>query len=345
MKVIRIHRHGGPEVLKIDNISKPKPREHEALIRVHAAALNHLDLWARRGLPGITLPLIPGSDAAGTIVEFGSSAKKQNRFKLGDEVIMVPFRSCAKCASCLSGEEQLCPKYHIAGENMDGTMAEYITVPLFFLIHKPGNLDWSQSAAFPLAFLTSWHMLTSKVKIKPGDFVFVWGASSGIGHAAIQIARHLDARVIATAGDERKMDFARKCGADHALNYRNEDITERVKEITSGHGADIIFEHVGQQSWNHSLKILARGGRIITCGATTGAVVRIDLRHLFIKHQQIIGSTMGNHRDMRELTGMISQGILSPHVDKIFHYTDISAAHSYLEEGKHLGKVVINFAD
>ena len=345
MKAIRIHQHGGPEVMQIDNVSQPEPLEHEALIRVHTAALNHLDLWARRGLPGLTLPLIPGSDAAGTIVNFGSSAKKQNRFKIGDEVLMVPFRSCAKCAHCLSGEEQLCPDYHIAGENMSGTMAEFITVPLFFLIHKPINLDWVKAAAFPLAFLTAWHMLSSKVRIKSGDIVFIWGASSGIGHAAIQIARHFDATVITTAGDDRKTEFARQCGAHHVLNYHKDDIAQQVKEITSGHGADIIFEHVGQQSWNLSLKILARGGRIVTCGATTGAVVRIDLRHLFIKHQQIIGSTMGNHRDMRELTKMIAEGLLKPHVDKTFSYTDIVAAHRYMEEGRHLGKVVISFAD
>lgn len=345
MKAIRIHQHGGPEVLQIDDVNRPKPLEHEALIKVHAASLNHLDLWARRGLPGINLPLIPGSDAAGTIVDLGSSAKKQNRFKAGDEVIMVPFRSCAKCAHCLSGEEQLCPDYHIAGENMHGTMSEFITVPLFFLIRKPANLDWSQSAAFPLAFLTAWHMLTSKVRIKSGDVVFIWGASSGVGHAAIQIARHFNATVITTAGDDRKAEFARQCGAHHVLNYHKDDVAGQVRGITSGHGADIIFEHVGQQSWNHSLKILARGGRIVTCGATTGAVVRIDLRHLFIKHQQIIGSTMGNHRDMRELTEMIAQGLLLPHVDHTFHYTEIIEAHRYMEAGKHLGKVVVRFGD
>ena len=344
MKAIRIHEHGGPEVLTIDEISRPEPQEDEALIKVHTASLNHLDLWARRGLPGISLPLIPGSDAAGTIISLGKSRQEKNDWRQGDEVIMIPFRSCGQCRYCQSGEEQLCRQFHIAGENMAGTMAEFITVPVSYLLRRPQNLNWPQSAAFPLAFLTAWHMLAEKVKIEPDSTVFIWGASSGIGHAAIQIARHFGATIITTAGDERKAKFARDCGADHVINYKNDDIAAHVREITSGHGADIIFEHVGQQSWQQSMKILARNGKIVTCGATTGAVVRIDLRHLFIKHQQIIGSTMGNRRDLLKLIDLIGQGQIHPHVDKVFKYSDIQAAHEYMEQGKHLGKVVIDFS-
>jgi NADPH:quinone reductase-like Zn-dependent oxidoreductase len=341
MKAVRIHEHGDVNVLQIEEIDRPVPAENEALVKIRTASLNHLDLWARQGIPGIKLPFIPGSDGAGIIEEMNYS--ESGKFKTGDEVVLMPFRSCGICKYCLNGDENLCKKYRISGEHFDGTMAQYTAVPLKYLLHKPGNLNWAEAAAYPLAFLTAYHMLVKKVALRKDDWVLIWGASSGIGHAAIQIAKYSGARVITTAGSAEKEKFALECGADHVINYTKNDVPAVARELTDGHGADIIFEHVGQKSWQHSLKILARGGRIVTCGATTGPFVRLDLRHIFIKNQQIIGSTMGTARDMFELIELIAQGKIKPHVDRIFPYDNIREAHRYLESGKHMGKVVVSW--
>jgi NADPH:quinone reductase-like Zn-dependent oxidoreductase len=237
----------------------------------------------------------------------------------------------------------MCINYQILGEQIDGTMSEYLSVPAPFVLRKPQNLDLVNASGFPLAFLTAFHMLTAKTNLQRDNRVLVWGASSGIGHAAIQIAKHRGAYVIATAGTKSKEEFAINMGADFVINYTNSDVAEEVKKLTGGYGVDVVFEHVGQESWADSLKILARGGKIITCGATTGANVRINLRHLFIKHQQIIGSTMGNRFDMIEIIKLIEGNYLKPHIDKIFPIDQIADAHEYLESGKQMGKVVVLF--
>ena len=331
MKAIRLHEQGKIDVIKIDEIPIPTVKENEVLVRIKAAALNHLDLFVRRGIPGTPLPIIPGSDGAG-IIEV-----------TGDEVIIVPFRTCQKCDKCLIGEEQLCRQYQIPGEHLDGTMAEYIAVPKNYILPKPGNLTWEEAAAFPLAFLTAYHMLVKKVQIKKSDRGFIWGASSGIGSAAVQIAKHFGAKVITTAGTDEKIEFAKKLGADFVLNYKTENIANHVKEITEGQGIDIVFEHPGRQTWNDSLRMLNKGGRIVSCGATTGPKVELDLRHLFMKHQQIIGSTMGNKKDLTEIIDLINSGKIKPYVGHSFHFTEIKKAHQVLENGQQIGKMVINF--
>ncbi len=342
MKAVTIHAHGDPDVLKIDQVPRPIPQSGEVLVRIQAAALNHLDLWVRKGIPGISLPIIPGSEAAGTIEEMAADVQKEDRFQIGDHVITLPFRSCTNCAYCVSGREELCAQYVIPGEHMDGVMAECVSIPVKFIRKKPDNIDFVRAAAYQLVFMTAYHMLNSKVKINQNDWVFVWGASSGVGHAAIQIAKQMGARVIATAGNLKKEKFANDMGSDFVIDYKRSDVLKQVRDITSGHGADIVFEHVGQRSWPDSIKMLARGGRLVTCGATTGALVNIDLNHLFIKHQQIIGSTMGNINDIDAVTKLIEADLITPHVDKIFPLEKIIAAHKYLEEGKQAGKVVIS---
>ncbi len=345
MKAVRIHDHGNSAVLHVEDVPMPVVKSGEVLVRIHAAALNHLDLWVRKGLPGISLPIIPGSDASGTIEALGGDIPANYPLIAGDPVIILPFRTCQKCEFCLGGHEELCLEYQIAGEQINGYMAEYVSVPAKYLLKKPVNLDFPQAAAFPLAFLTAFHMLTIKAKLQKNNWVMIWGASSGIGHAAIQISKHLGAKVISTAGSKEKETFAIKMGSDFVINYTKSDVTEEIKKITSGHGVDVVFEHVGQDSWPDSLKILARGGKIVTCGATTGANVRINLRHLFIKHQQIIGSTMGNRKDMINIIKLIEANVLQPHVCKVFSIDDISDAHNYLENGKQMGKVVVTFGE
>jgi NADPH:quinone reductase-like Zn-dependent oxidoreductase len=343
VKAIRIHEHGDLGALTIEDLPRPDPKAGEVLVRIHAAALNHLDLWVRKGLPGISLPIIPGSDGSGTIEQLGPNLPDNFSLKKGDPVIILPFRTCQQCRYCRAGNEELCANYQILGEQIDGTMAEYLTVPANFVLKKPEHLDFKHAAAFPLVFLTAFHMLITKANLQKDNWVLVWGASSGIGHAAIQIAKHVGAQVITTASTKEKEAFAAKIGADFVINYTKSDIPEEVKKLTDGYGVDVVFEHVGQESWSDSLKILARGGKIVTCGATTGANVRINLRHLFIKHQQIIGSTMGNRNDMIEIINLIEANILKPHVDKVFSINNIRDAHEYLESGKQMGKVVVTF--
>ena len=344
MRAVRIHRHGGPEVLQIERLEKPVPGPDEALVRIRAAALNHLDLWVRNGLPGIPLPLIPGSDAAGVIEEIGRKSS-QSDFKPGDEVILIPYRCCRKCSFCLDGNENLCRQFQIVGEHIQGFQAEYVVVPFYFLLPRPKSISWEASAAFPLVYLTAWHMLHRKAGIRKGDRVLIWGASSGVGSAAIQIARDAGATVITTAGTERKAAFGKELGAGHAINYHSENVGSRVLELTDGEGVDIVFEHVGLEAWAHSLKALRHGGTLVTCGATTGAVVRVDLRHLFIKRQRIIGSTMGDRNDLIRLIGLIEAKRIRPVYSHVLPLDDVRQAHEILAKGENLGKVVLSLAD
>ncbi len=339
MKAIRIHQHGDPGVLRIDNLDVPAIKGNEVLIKIKSAALNHLDLWVRKGLPGISLPIIMGSDGAGIIESVGNDLARRDAFKTGDEVFIVPFRSDRPYGSA----EELSNRYQILGEHLDGTQAEFVSAPADYVMPKPKNLSWEETAAFPLATMTAYHMLTKKLQLNKDQTILIWGASSGIGSAAIQIARLYGTTVITTAGSEEKTDIGKRLGAHYVLNYHQEDVTRRVKEITSGKGVDIVFEHVGAKSWQHSLRSLKKGGKIVTCGATTGSGVQLDLRHLFIKHQQIIGSTMGNRRDLSEICSLIEQKKLKPLVGQVFTYHDIQDAHQVLEKNQQLGKIVILF--
>ncbi len=343
MKAIRIHEHGTSDVLKIDDIEIPELQPDEVLIRVKRAALNHLDLWVRRGIPGIKFPHIQGSDAAGVIEKLGPLVKRDFSFKIGDEVFLAPIRSCGHCIFCSRGQENFCKDFHIPGESIPGVQAEYIAMPARFVFPKPENLNWEQAAALPLAALTAYHMLKRKVDLKYGQWILIYGASSGVGSAAIQIAKAFGARIITTAGSHEKTTPAKELGADFVINYQTDSISSTIKEITSGRGVDVVFEHTGQKTWADSLRSLCRGGKLVTCGATTGAAVHIDIRALFIKHQQLIGSTMGTLQDFHEILQMVENGGLTAVVSKVFSYKEIKKAHGWLEEGRHFGKVVISF--
>ena len=339
MKAIRIHKHGGPEVLQIDDIDVPMISENDVLVNIKSAALNHLDLWVRKGIPGTPFPLIMGSDGAGTIEQLGSDVIAEGKFKIGDEVFIVPFRTEETDIT----SEELSLSYKILGEHLDGVQAEFISVPADFIMHKPVNLSLEQAAAFPLAYMTAYHMLVKKVRISNGQVVLIWGASSGIGSAAIQIARHLGATVITTAGSEAKGDFAYQLGADHVINYNNKNVSEEIRQFTKNRGVDVVFDHVGELSWPHSLRSLKKGGKLVTCGSTTGPKVNIDLRHLYIKHQQIIGSTMGNRQDLAELTSLIEQEKIKPVIGSFLSYKEARQAHTLMEENQQMGKIVLNF--
>lgn len=343
MKAIRIHEHGNEKVLRTDEIAKPRPGPDEVLVRIKRAALNHLDLWVRRGIPGIHLPLIMGSDAAGVIEAMGSVVENTDELKAGDEVLLAPIRSCGKCAYCISGQENLCSAFQIPGESTNGVQAEYVTLPAKYVFPKPQNLNWDEAAALPLAAMTANHMIIRKAGLQAGQWILIYGASSGVGSAAIQIAKGLGAKVITTVGSVEKEKLAKDLGADFIINYQLDSVGKVARALTDGRGVDVVLEHTGEKTWNDSLRALKKGGKLVTCGATTGPYVKIDLRALFIKHQQLIGSTMGTLQDMREIIELARQGKLKPLISKRFPYDEIQEAHQWLEQGKQFGKVVVDF--
>lgn len=338
MKAVRIHEHGGPDVLRWEEIADPQCPPDRVILKIEASSINHLDIWVRKGFPGIPLPIIPGSDGSGVIHEAGTEVKD---WKPGDEVMIQPGTYCGKCRFCLKGKENHCLTFGIMGESEDGADCEYMIMEPKYLGRKPESLSFVEAAAFPLVFLTAYTMLVRRAKIEQGEIVLVLGGASGVGSAAIQIAKNSGCTVIATGSNEDKLALAAELGADHVINYSKEVIHERVSEITDRWGTDIVFEHVGEATWNSSMRSLAKGGRLVTCGATTGPKGAVDMRHLFSKHQSVMGSTMGDAAAFTELLALLNEGQLKPVLDRTFSMSEIAEAHRYLENGQHLGKVVL----
>ncbi len=337
MKAARIHSNGGTDVIQVENIPKPQLQSDQVCIQLKAAALNHLDIWVRKGIPGTQFPLILGSDGAGIICQTGKNVKK---FTSGDRVVIQPLVYCGNCSHCLGGRENLCHQFGILGESTDGTNCEYIVLDENKIEPKPPGLSFEESAAFPLIGQTAYQMLVKRAKIQPNEVVLVWGASSGVGHMAVQIAKAKGAKVIATAGSKEKCLFAADLGADLVLDHYHDDIPDAIKSFSGK--VDVVFEHVGSSTWETSMRVLIRGGRLVTCGATTGHNVSLDLRHLFFKQQSILGSTMGDANSFIEVIKMINEGTIKPKVDKIYSLDDIHSAHKYLEKSNQIGKVVIS---
>jgi NADPH:quinone reductase-like Zn-dependent oxidoreductase len=340
MKAARIHQHGGPDVLRYEEIPEPKIRADQVLIRVRASALNHLDLFVRAGIPGLTFPMphILGSDIAGEVVETGELCE---RVQKGWRVLLSPGTSCRQCEACLSGQDNFCRRYTLFGYRIDGGNAELIAAPEYTVIPIPDDLSFEDAAAVPLVFLTAWHMLMSRAKLQPGEDVLVLGASSGVGSAAIQIARMLQCRVIATAGGEEKLTKARELGAEHVIDHYRADIGAEVKKITGKRGVDIVFEHVGVATWQKSLDSLAPGGRLVTCGATTGFDARLDLRFLFSKQWSLLGSFMGSMGELHQVLKFVFRKQLKPVIDRVYPLSEIQAAHEHLEAKEQFGKVIV----
>jgi NADPH:quinone reductase-like Zn-dependent oxidoreductase len=290
MKAACLHEFGGPEVLRYEDVPDPEPRKDQVLIRVKACALNHLDIWVRKGLPGVNLPHILGSDIAGEIVDVGEYV---TGFKAGQRVLLAPMHFCNHCAKCVAGLQNQCREFTVLGNGVDGGNCELIAIPAVNVIPIPDSLDFNQAASIPLVFLTAWHMLVGRAGIRLGQTVLVLGAGSGVGIAAIQIAKLFHARVITTAGDEKKLEKARALGADYGINHYQQKISQEVRKITNKEGVDIVVEHVGAATWDESMKSLKPGGTIVTCGATTGHEAAFDLRFLFSRQLNLLGSYMG----------------------------------------------------
>ena len=339
MKAVRIHQFGGPDVLTYEEIPDPQPRKDEVLVRIRACAMNHLDVWVRKGLPGVKLPHILGSDIAGEVVEAGEYL---SGFKAGQRVLLSPMHYCGRCAKCVTGLQNQCREFTVVGNGVDGGDCELIAAPATNVIPIPDSLDFNQAASVPLVFVTAWHMLVGRAGIRPGQTVLVLGAGSGVGIAAIQIAKFFHCRVITTAGDEAKLQKGRELGADYGIDHYKQKISEEVRKITNKAGVDIVVEHVGVATWDESIRSLKNGGTLVTCGATTGQSVGIDLRHLFSRQLTLLGSYMGTMGELHEVLGHIFAGRLKPVVDRIFPLSEIRAAHEYLEKSQMFGKVVLN---
>jgi NADPH:quinone reductase-like Zn-dependent oxidoreductase len=339
MKAVRFHEHGGPEVLRYEDAPDPDLAPGEVLVRVRACALNHLDLWARRGLPRVTIPMphIAGSDVAGEVV-----AAVAPDVGLGCRVMLQPGVSCGRCAACVSGKDNECPRYEVLGSlNHAGGYAEFVKVPVQNLIPIPDEIDFVHAAAFPLTFLTAWHMLMTRAQLKRGEDVLVLAAGSGVGQAAIQIAFLHGARVFATAGTDEKLDRARGLGAYGVIHHHRQDIADEVRRLTNGRGVDVVIEHVGEATWAKSVRALARGGRLVTCGATTGPNGALDLRALFARRLTIHGSYMGTKGELMRAARFFFAGQLKPVIDRTFPLADAAAAHARMDASGQFGKIVL----
>jgi NADPH:quinone reductase-like Zn-dependent oxidoreductase len=338
MKAVRFHQHGGPEVLRYEDAPDPDLAPGEVLVRVRACALNHLDLWGRRGVPvRVPVPHIAGSDVAGDVV----SALAAD-VSVGRRVMLQPGISCGRCAACLSGVDNECARYEVLGYlNHAGGYAEYVKVPVQNLISIPDEIDYVHAAAFPLTFLTAWHMLMTRARLKRGEDVLVLAAGSGVGQAAIQIAFLHGARVFATAGSDDKLERARALGAFEVIDHHRQDIAEAIKRLTNKRGVDVVIEHVGEATWARSVRALARGGRLVTCGATTGANGALNLNALFGKQLAILGSYMGTKGELMRAARFFFAGQLKPVVDRTFRLAEAADAHRRMEESGQFGKIVL----
>jgi len=340
MKVLRIREHGGFDVLRLEEEAVPEPGRGELRVAVRAVGLNHLDTWVRRGVPGHTfpLPLISGSDGAGIVDRVGEGTEG---YEVGDEVVILPGTSCGACVACQSGLDQLCRDYHIRGESTDGTAAEYVVLTTAGVAPKPAALSFSEAAAVPLVFLTAWNMLVRRAELRAGETVLVHAGTSGVGSAAIQIAKLLGARVFATGGTPEKCRRARDLGADETIDYTATDFAKEARALTGKAGVDVVFEHVGAATFAGSVKCLARAGRLVTCGATTGGQVEVSLHQVFFKSLSILGSTMGSRGDLRRILQLVERGQLRPVLDRELPLSEAAEAHRILEAREALGKIVL----
>lgn len=327
-------------MLAYEDVPEPKIKTNEILLRVRAAALNHLDLWVRGGIPGmkISMPHILGSDIAGEVVEVGELCE---RVQPGWRVLLSPGLSCRQCPQCVSGNDNQCRRYTMFGYAVDGGNAELMAAPEYSAIPIPGDMSFEEAAAVPLVFLTAWHMLLGRARLQPGEDVLVLSASSGVGSAAIQIAKLFHCRVIATAGGEAKRAKAKELGADFVVDHYEQDISAEVRKITARRGVDVVIEHVGAATWQKSLESVAPSGRVVTCGATTGYDAKVDLRFLFSRQLSLLGSFMGTMGELHQVLNFVFRKQLRPVIDTVYPLREIRAAHERLERKEQFGKVIV----
>ncbi|ULA63455.1 MAG: Alcohol dehydrogenase [Nitrospira sp.] len=340
MKAVLFRAHGGPDKLSYEDLPTPVIGPDEVLVRVKACALNHLDIWIRQGNPAYPMPMphVSGSDIAGVVDQVGAQV---DNVTTGQKVFVSPGVSCWKCEYCLSGRDNMCRSYSLIGAMMHGGYAEYVKVPFRNVLPMPENLSFEQAAAFPLVSVTASHMLFAKVGLQHGETVLIMGGGSGVGTMAIQLAKLAGARVITTVGSDDKMPKAVVLGADAVINHTKENVADRVKLLTEGHGVDVVIEHIGPEVWASCLASLAKGGRLITCGATTGAEVKVDLRYIYSRQYTITGSYMGTRAELVKAAELMGQKRLIPVIDRTYPLQDARAAQEQMVSRKFFGKIVL----
>jgi NADPH:quinone reductase-like Zn-dependent oxidoreductase len=338
MKAIFFTRHGGNEVLEYGERPEPSPGPGEVRVAIRAAALNHLDVFVRNGIPDVPLPQIPGADGAGVVDAVGEGVED---LASGDRVLLQPGLFCAACEFCRAGEQSLCVSYRILGEHVEGTFAERVVVPRRNVFPIPKGMSFAEAAAFPLVYQTAWRMIVGRAAVRPGETVLIHGVGGGAAGAALEIALLCGARVLATTSGQEKARRAREAGAELVVDYRTEDVGQAVRRHTGKRGADVVVDTVGEATWMTSLRSAAKGGRIVTCGATSGPNPKEEIRLLFWKQISILGSTMANDHEFRALYAAVAAGKLKPRIDRVFPLSEAAAAYSLMESGQQHGKIVL----
>ena len=341
MKAVRFHQHGGLDVLKYEEAPDPRPQTNEVLVKIRTCALNHLDLWVRVGVAAwkLAMPHIAGSDISGEVAEVGAGV---TRVRPGDRVLLSPGISCGQCEACFKGLDSACRSYTLFGVLVDGGYAEYVKSPEGNVISIPGDLSFDEAAAVPLVFVTAWHMLMTRAQLKPGEDVLVIGAGSGVGSAAIQVAKLTQARVIAVAGSDEKLEKAVALGADAVINRKKQSIADEVRRLTNKRGVDVVFEHVGAAVWEACFDSLATYGRLVTCGTTSGPMVTLDIQALFGRQRSILGSFMGGKGELLEALKFIGQRKLRAVIDSAFPLSEAATAQQKMEHGHFFGKILLH---
>lgn len=340
MHAVQFTEHGDRDVIEYAAVPDPEPARNEVLVDIKAGALNYLDIWTRKGIPGIDLsfPHIPGSDGAGVVTAVGEDV---TRFEPGDHVALSAGVWCGECEFCRHGERSMCVSFHIMGEHVPGVHSEAAAIPADNLIPVPTDVDWETAAAAPLVFQTAWRMLITRGELQAGETVLVLGASGGVGHAAVQIAAYAGAEVIATASTDDKLDYATAIGASTGINYEQTDLADAVREHTGRRGVDMVVDHIGAATWQDSLASLAKGGRLVTCGATTGGRPETDINRIFWNQLSVIGSTMATPGEVDDVLSLVWDGILEPRIRETLPMSETARAHEIIENREGFGKVVV----
>ena len=338
MKAVFFRAHGGNEVLEYGEWPEPEPGPGEARVAIRAAAMNRLDLFVRNGIPHVPLPQVPGSDGAGVVDAVGPGVEGLTP---GDRVLLQPGLFCGTCEFCRAGEQSLCVIFRIVGEHVAGTFAEKVVVPARNLFPIPGGLSFERAAAFPLVYQTAWRMVVTRGAVRPGETVLIHGAGGGVGGAAMEIALLAGARVFATTSGEEKARRLAEAGAALVIDHGAEDVAAVVREKTGKRGVDVVIDSVGEATWMTSLKCAAKGGRIVTCGATTGPNPKEEIRLIYWKQLSILGSTMANDHEFRAMLAAVAAGKLTPRIDSTFAFSRVREAFERMEKGDHHGKIVL----
>jgi len=338
MKSVFFRKHGGIEVLEYGDWPTPEPGPGQVRVAIRAAALNHLDIFVRNGIPDVPLPQVPGADGSGVVDACGPGVEG---LQPGDRVLIQPGLYDNTCEFCRAGEQSVCVKFQILGEHVPGTFAEFAVLPARNLFPIPERLSFEQAAAFPLVYQTAWRMVIGRAALKPGETILIHGAGGGVAGAAIEIARLVGARVFATTSSAEKAARVREAGAELVIDYTKEDVSRAIRTVTNKRGVDVVVDSIGDKTWMTSLRSVAKGGRIVTCGATSGPNPKEELRLIFWNHISILGSTMASDKEFRLLLSVVGSGKLVPRIDKVFRLSQAAEGYRRIEEGRQFGKILL----